>query len=183
METIVLFTKTLVFKRVQLWKRAQHTARRAGVLSKLYQPIWATPSPLGHGVFPFSWIYTMKHETISKYQRNRHLARNQQPTLPIQSVVKVPVADSPPIQSPFTRQLFWRIFENWVTQSQETELAELEAALCERVANGKFNNLFLLMQLALGQEREVRKSVSPLPMSLIDQIELAISNPSSVLAH
>lgn len=124
----------------------------------------------------------MKHETLSKYQRNRHLARNQQPTLPIQSVVKVPVADSPPIQSPFTRQLFWKIFENWVSQSQESELAELEAALCERVANGKFNNLFLLMQLALGQEREVRK-VSPLPMSLIDQIELAISNPSSVLAH
>ena len=78
METIVLFTKTLVFKRVQLWKRAQHTARRAGVLSKLYQPIWATPSPLGHGVFPFSWIYTMKHETIAKYQLHRHLERNQQ---------------------------------------------------------------------------------------------------------
>lgn len=182
METIVLFTKTLVFKRVQLWKRAQHTARRAGVLSKLYQPIWATPSPLGHGVFPFSWIYTMKHETIAKYKLHRHLERNQQPRQPIQSVVKV--ADSPlSMQLPFTRHLFWKIFENWVTQTQESDLAELEAALCERVANGKFNNLFLLMQLALGQERDVRKSGSPLPMSLIDQIELAISNPSRVLAH
>lgn len=125
----------------------------------------------------------MKHQTIAKYQLHRHLARNQQ-RQPINPAVKViDVAESPPIQLPFTRQLFWKIFENWVTQSQESELAELEAALCERVANGKFNNLFFLMQLALGQEREVRKSDSPLPMSLIDQIELAISNPSSVLAH
>ena len=126
----------------------------------------------------------MKHETIAKYQLQRHDERNQQPRQPIQSVVKVAgVADSPPMQLPFTRHLFWKIFENWVTQSQESELAELEAALCERVANGKFNNLFFLMQLALGQERDVRKSGSPLPMSLIDQFELAISNPSSVLAH
>ena len=126
----------------------------------------------------------MKHETIAKYQLHRHLERNQQPGQPIHSVVEVAdVADSPPMQLPFTRHLFWKIFENWVIQSQESELAEFEAALGERVANGKFNNLFFLMQLALGQERDVRKSGSPLPMSLIDQIELAISNPSRVLAH
>ena len=126
----------------------------------------------------------MKHETIAKYQLQRHHERNQQPRQSIQSVVKVAgVADSPPMQLPFTRHLFWKIFENWVIQSQESELAEFEAALCERVTNGKFNNLFFLMQLALRQERDVRKSGSPLPMSLIDQVELAISNPSIVLAH
>jgi hypothetical protein len=126
----------------------------------------------------------MKHETIAKYPLHRHLERNQQPGQPIHSVVEVAdVADSPPMQLPFTRHLFWKIFENWVIQSQESELAEFEAALCERVANGKFNNLFFLMQLALRQERDVRKSSSPLPMSLLDQIELAISNPSKVLAH
>lgn len=126
----------------------------------------------------------MKHETIAKYQLQRHLERNQQPSPPIQSVVNVADgSDRPPMQLPFTRQLFWKIFQNWVIQSQESELAEFEAALCERVANGKFNNLFFLMQLALRQERDQRASLSPLPMSLVDQIELAISNPSSVLAH
>ena len=59
----------------------------------------------------------MKHETIAKYKLHRHLERNQQPRQPIQSVVKV--ADSPPpMQLPFTRHLFWKIFENWVTQSR-----------------------------------------------------------------
>lgn len=177
------FIKTLVFN-ARSTPETRTTLRKKGWSSvKPLSTHWATPSPLG-AVYPFSWNYTMKHATIIKYQLHRHLERNQPPRQPTQSTGNVvEVATSSPIQLPFTRQLFWKIFENWVIQSQESELADFQAALSERVANGKFNNLFMLMQLALGQERDARKNCNPLPLSLVDQIELAISKPISALAH